>query len=166
MNLPAFLYPKNPPPDSRSSIGLLIARVAAGLMVAPHGFYKAMGGVSMLAGGLEKGGMPAPTLLAWCATLAELVGGLLMVLGLGARLAAASVAFTLTVAWLLVHRGDISKIGAQGGPAFEYPFLLSMVALAIAIAGPGMYSIDAKLFGKRTEERLGERPGDKPKDEV
>jgi putative oxidoreductase len=149
MNLPAILYPKNPPPDSRSSIGLLIARVAAGLVVAPHGFYKAMGGAAGLAAGLAKGGMPAPTLLAWCATLAELVGGLLMVVGLATRFAAASVAFTLTVAWMLIHSGDIAKIGAQGGAAFEYPFLLSMVAIAIAVAGPGMYSIDAKLFGKR-----------------
>lgn len=149
MNLRPILYPENPPPDSRSSIGLLIARVGAGLVVVPHGYYKAIDGAAGLAAGLAKGGMPAPTLLAWCAMLAELADGLLMIVGLATRFAAASVAFTLTVAWMLIHSGDIVKIGAQGGAAFEYPFLLSIVAIGIAIAGPGMYSLDAKLFGKR-----------------
>ena len=64
------------------------------------------------------------------------------------RPAAASVSFTMVVAWATMHLNDLPNIGAQGGPAFEYPFLLSIAALAIALAGPGRFSLDAKIFGR------------------
>ncbi|NUQ76004.1 MAG: DoxX family protein [Polyangiaceae bacterium] len=134
---------------SRVDLSLLIVRVATGLMILPHGIYKLMDGASGLAKGLAAGGLPAAGLFAWCATLAEAVGGALMVLGLLTRPASAAVSFTMVVAWVMVHLGDLPKIGAQGGAAFEYPFLLSMAALAIAIAGGGRYSLDARLFDKR-----------------
>jgi putative oxidoreductase len=118
-------------------------------MILPHGYYKLMGGPAGLAQGLAAGGLPAALLLAWCATLAELVGGALMIIGLATRPAAAAVSFTMVVAWAMVHLKDIPKIGAQGGAAFEYPFLLSIAALAIAIAGAGKYSVDARLSGRR-----------------
>jgi putative oxidoreductase len=137
------------PGPNRVDLALLIVRVAAGLMILPHGYYKLWGGVSGLAQGLAAGGLPAAGLLAWCATLAELVGGALMVIGLATRPASAVVSFTMVVAWAMVHLKDIPKIGAQGGAAFEYPFLLSMAALAIAISGAGRFSLDAKLFDRR-----------------
>lgn len=118
-------------------------------MILPHGIYKIMGGAAGLAQGLAAGGLPAAGLFAWCATLAEGVGGALMVIGLATRPASAAVSFTMVVAWVMVHLGDLPKIGAQGGAAFEYPFLLSMAALAIAIAGGGRYSLDARFFDKR-----------------
>lgn len=127
---------------------LLLVRAATGLVVVPHGVYKLLGGPAGLAGGLAAMGFPAPTLLAWCAVLAEAVGAALMVLGLATRPAAASVSFTMVVAWATMHLNDLPNIGAQGGPAFEYPFLLSIAALAIALAGPGRFSLDAKIFGR------------------
>ncbi len=146
MKLGALLVPGG---DRLEAVGLAIARVATGLLLAPHGWMKVTGGVSGLAGGLAAKGLPAPTLLAWCAALAELVGGLLLALGLFARPAAIAVAATMTVAWLTMHTGDIANIGTGKGPAFEYPFLLSLIAIAIAIAGPGRWSLDARLFGAR-----------------
>lgn len=145
MNLRGTL---NPEPGRFGPIALFIVRVATGLVVLPHGYYKAMGGVAGLAGGLASKGVPAATLLAWCATLAEFVGAALMVLGLLTRPAAASVSFTMVVAWATMHLSDLPNIGAKGGPSFEYPFLLSMTALAIAIAGPGRYSLDERFFGR------------------
>jgi putative oxidoreductase len=149
MNLPSLLYPR-PEPHVLGSIGLLLVRLATGLMLVPHGYAKISGDVVLLAAGLASKGFPAPTLLAWCATLAELLGGLFVALGLLTRPAAAVVAFNMVVAWASMHLGDIAKIGGPGGSAFEYPFLLSMTALAIAIAGPGRYSLDAVLFGPKT----------------
>jgi len=135
-------------PGRSASVGLLVARVATGLVLAPHGWIKLADGAQKLAGGLTAKGIPAPHLFAWCATLSELVGSLLVMIGLLTRPAAAVVSFTMVFAWISSHLADASKIGAPGGAAFEYPFLLSMVALALAIAGPGRYSVDAVL-GRR-----------------
>jgi putative oxidoreductase len=49
-----------------------------------------------------------------------------------------------------MHLPDAAKIGGPGGSAFEYPFLLSINALALAIAGGGRQSLDAVLFGRKT----------------
>jgi len=142
MSTRALLYPDS---ARTSSIALLLVRVGAGAMLFPHGLFKLMGGVSGFAGGLASRGWPAPTLLAWSATLAELVGGALMVVGLFTRPAAAAAALTMLVAWSTSHLGDLPKIGRSGGAAFEYPFLLMICALAIAIAGPGRFSLDARV---------------------
>lgn len=130
-------------PDRKTDIALLVVRAASGLVLAPHGAYKLADGAQKLAEGLASKGLPAPTLLAWCATLAELVGAALMVLGLLTRPAAAVVSFTMVFAWASMHLADAVNIGTKGGPSFEYPFLLSMTALAVALAGPGRYSVDA-----------------------
>ena len=150
MNLRAAL---NPEPGRFGPLALFLVRVATGLVVFPHGYFKVMGGVAGLSAGLASKGVPAAPLFAWCATLAEFVGGLLMVLGLLTRPAAASVAFTLFVAWSTMHLGDLPNIGAKGGASFEYPFLLSITALAIALAGPGRYSLDAIVFKRGRSSR-------------
>jgi len=141
VNLRALLLPNL---ERNGSIALLITRAATGLLLVPHGYYKIAAGPAGLAAGLAAKGFPAPLLMAWCAALAELVGGLCLALGLLGRLAAIAVSFTMVVAWVSMHLGDIATIGK--GSAFEYPFLLSMTALAIAISGPGKLSLDAKLF--------------------
>lgn len=147
MNVHALLYP-----DARrtGSIALLLVRLGAGLMLAPHGWAKLMSGPAGLAGGLAQQGLPAPTLLAWCATLAELFGGLFVALGLLTRPAAAAASFTMVVAWATMHLADAAQIGAgANGARFEYPFVLSICFLAVAIAGGGRYSLDAVLFGRK-----------------
>lgn len=143
-NLSALLSPG----PTRVDFALLLVRAVTGLVVLPHGYFKAMGGVAGLTQGLAAGGLPAAGFFAWCATLAEFVGAALMVVGLATRPAAASVSFTMFFAWVMVHLKDIPKIGGPGGASFEYPFMLSITALAIALSGAGRLSLDARLFGR------------------
>jgi putative oxidoreductase len=135
-------------PTRFASVALLIVRVATGVVLAPHGWYKLVDGAQRLSGGLAAKGWPIPYVLAWCATLVELLGAALLIAGLFTRPAAALVSLTMIVAWSSSHLEDLPKIGAAGGAAFEYPFLLSMTALAIALAGPGRLSADAALEGR------------------
>jgi putative oxidoreductase len=111
----------------------------------PHGVYKLLGGAKGLAAGLASRGAPAPIALAWCATLAEAVGGLLVAIGLLTRPAAAAACVTMVVAWSTSHLGDAIRIGTAKGGVFEYPLLLSVLFLTIALAGPGRYSVDARI---------------------
>jgi putative oxidoreductase len=146
MKLRALLLPDL---QRTAPVALLIIRAATGLVLVPHGYMKATGAVTGLAAGLATKGLPAPSLLAWCATLAELVGGLCLAAGLLARPAAAVMSFTMVVAWSTSHLGNIPDIGGPRGGVFEYPFLLSVIALALAISGPGRLSLDRILFGGR-----------------
>jgi putative oxidoreductase len=142
VNLRALLLPDL---NQKGPIALLLIRAATGLVLVPHGYFKLMGGPAGLAAGLAAKGFPAATVLAWCATLAELVGGLCLAVGLLGRPAAAVVSFTMVVAWASSHLGNIADIGGPKGGAFEYPFVLSVIAFALAFSGPGRLSLDAVL---------------------
>src|SRR5918996_675652 len=63
--------------------GLAILRIVLGIAMLVHGWSKLSGGVDNVAGFF--GGMleiPAPGLTAWVVTIVELVGGILLVVGL------------------------------------------------------------------------------------
>ncbi len=148
MKLKSLLLPD---PERYAPIALLIVRASAGLLLVPHGYAKLFGGLSGFAEGLAARGYPAPFVLALCAGLGEFAGGLGMAFGFLTRPAALSAALTMIVAWSTTHLADAPKIGSVQGTRFEYPFLLSLIAIAIAISGPGRYSLDERVFGKKSE---------------
>lgn len=151
MNLRSFLQPGS---SRLAPVAVLIARVATGLILVPHGVSKVFGGgAAGLAAMLAQKGAPFPILLAWCSSLAELFGGLFLALGLLTRPAAIVVALNMIVAWATVHLAQAADIGTAKGGLFEYPFLLSILAVAFAVGGPGQHSLDARIFGDDTERR-------------
>lgn len=123
--------------ERSSSAGLLIIRILMGLAIASHGYQKIFGGqIEMLAGGLVAMGMPAPTLLAWLAALSEFAGGLCIALGLGTRIAAFFVFFTMSVAFFGAHAKDPFQVK-------ELAYLFGAVALGLIFTGGGAWSLDA-----------------------
>ena len=125
-----------------------MVRVAAGLMLVPHGAQKLFGwfgGYGLEATGqffVGKLGLPAS--FAILAGVIEFGGGLLLAAGLATRAAAALVFGLMAVAVLYVHLGA-GFFWTSGG--YEYPLLWGIVALAYAIRGGGRYSVDA-LIGR------------------
>lgn len=122
--------------------GLAVLRVFAGVALAfAHGMGKippAEGFVGMV-GGL---GLPAPEVMAWLSGIAEFVGGILLALGLLTRPAAFLIVGNMMVAVIFAHAGD----------AFldrERALLFLFIALAFLLAGPGRYSADAAIGGRR-----------------
>jgi putative oxidoreductase len=142
VKLPAFLVQTS---ERSQALGLLLPRAAAGVFLVPHGILKLVHGAHGVAHSLATKGLPAPNALAYCAAFAELLGGLCLALGFLARPAGAVVAFTMTVAWTTMHTGDLRHLGTGGGSIVEYPILLSILGLAVAIAGPGPISLDRNL---------------------
>jgi putative oxidoreductase len=130
------------------SVALLIVRVVVGLTVAAHGAQKAFGwwggpGMTGWTGALKYMRVrPAMPQAIFSAAL-ELVGGVALAVGLLTPLAAFAIIATQLVAVALVHipKGFWSS---KGG--YEFNLALLAGVFAVAIAGPGAYSLD-RLFG-------------------
>ena len=129
-----------------------IARLALGVMILPHGLQKTLG----LLGGYGFSGtmqfftetMGIPWIFAFAAILAESVGGLMLILGLGARLASALVGITLFVAALTSHVQHgffMNWFGQQKGEGIEFFILALGLALIVILKGAGKFSVDRTL---------------------
>ncbi|CCQ92006.1 putative membrane protein [Nitrospina gracilis 3/211] len=117
-------------PFSYPEIGLLILRVAVGVVFVYHGSMKLFGpgGVSGFAGTLAQLGVPTPGINAWLATLAEFLGGMALIFGVYARWATLPLIFVMLVAILTVHGPNGFSMRNNG---FEYQFTLIAALAAI-----------------------------------
>lgn len=127
--------------------GLLILRVVIGAVMAAHGAQKLFGwfgggGPKGTAAWLESMGFKPGGLHAAVNGLAELGGGLLLIVGLLTPLAAAAVAGVMLVAIATVHLPH-GFFNSSGG--YEFNLTLIGAALALAFAGPGRWSLDRAL---------------------
>jgi putative oxidoreductase len=88
-------------------------------------------------------GIGAP--LAVLAIAAEFLGGLGLIVGLLARIAALGVMTNMLVAIILVHRQVgffMNWAGKQAGEGFEFHLLAIAVAVGVLVKGAGAFSID------------------------
>ncbi|QCS53060.1 DoxX family protein [Priestia flexa] len=130
------------------SIGLLLIRLVIGLSFMAHGAQKLFGwfgghGLKGTGGWFESVGMKPGVRMALIAGLSELVGGALFAVGFLTPLAALMIAGTMFIAIIKVH-GPNGYWATQNG--YEYNLTLLVVAISIAIIGPGYYAIDALIF--------------------
>ncbi len=130
-------------------LGLLLLRLIMGAVGFYHGSQKLFGafdgvGVAKFAEALGKMNVPFPYLSAVLAGGAELVGGLLMAVGLCTRIGAAFFAFTMGVAITLAHP---DHFGADKN-GMEYPLTLGVICLALVLSGAGRFSADRYFFGQ------------------
>lgn len=134
------------------SLPLLIARLALGGVMLPHGLQKTLGlfggyGFAKTMGALTtQVGMPAS--LAFLVILSESVGSLGLILGLLTRVAAFGCASVMVGAIVMVHVHNgffMNWAGNQGGEGFEYHVLALGLALALVVGGGGRASVDRSL---------------------
>lgn len=137
---------------TRASSTALIARVALGAVMLPHGAQKVFGWF----GGYGFTGtmsfftdtMGIPWLFALAAVLAESLGALALLLGVGTRLAAMAIGTNMVVAALTTHVQNgffMNWAGNQQGEGFEYHILAFALALILVVLGGGIASVDARL---------------------
>lgn len=128
--------------------GLLIIRLVIGVLFIGHGAQKLFGwfggyGLKGTGGWFDSIGIKPGVTLALFAGLAELLGGILFALGLLTPLAAILIAGTMAMAIIKVHAQNGLWATANG---YEYNLTLLIVAIGIALIGPGQYALDAFLF--------------------
>ena len=126
--------------------GLLILRLVVGLLIAGHGVQKVsfrLGG-NGLAGGTEEfrhDGFRGGRLTALVAGASQLGSGLFLAAGLLTPLAAMAAMGVMTVAGT-VKRPKGLWVQNDG---YEYPLVLVVVSAALALTGPGRWSVDHAL---------------------
>ena len=123
---------------SLQSWGLAVLRVVVGIVFAVHGYQKLFTlGIHGVAGMFGHMGIPLPGFFAVVVTLVEFVGGILLILGVATRIAAAFIACDMLVAILAVHL----KNGFFNPRGFEFPLTLLASAICLVLAGGGALSL-------------------------
>ncbi len=88
-------------------------------------------------------GLPAPGPTAYFVSILELVGGILLALGLGSRLIALLLTVNMTVAYITGDREALLSIFSDPDKfSAAAPFTYLMASLVILIFGPGRFSLD------------------------
>ena len=149
-----------PAPAWTTSTGLLVIRVAIGAAFILHGIPK----IQDPTGWMNAMGNPPPAFLQAAAAVIEVGGGALLVLGLLGRVAASLLVAQMIAALALVHipHGD-PFVGTPGRSSAELAVAYLAVSLLLAVTGPGQWSLDAMLFGMRSEAAKEKRiPGPAP----
>ena len=126
------------------NFALLMMRVCLGLSLAMHGYGHFFRGGKIAGTGrwFASLGMKPGILHAWLASVTEFVAGLGFALGLFTTLDAAGFVGLLFVAVWTVHRFNGFFVLKEG---WEYVTVLMVVAVGIAMIGPGEWSLDDKL---------------------
>lgn len=132
-------------------LALLFLRLALAAVLLYHGVPKLMN-FGATVGAFQSMNLPAPTLTAGFALLAEVVGGILILIGVASDIAALLVIIDMLGAIAFVHWGNGFDF-TKGG--WEHPFTVLVMALTVALAGPGRHTIGSKRGYKGTERRRG-----------
>ena len=128
----------------RGSIAVLILRLVTGVAFLFHGWGKIQNPLHWLD---QMPGHP-PGFVQALAALAEFGGGIGLLLGLLTPLCCAGLVCTMLVAiYTHVSRGD--PFVSKGGGSYELATVFLVIAVALLFLGPGRYSLDQRLLGKR-----------------
>ena len=128
------------------NLALLVLRCGLGAVMLAHGINHIYGGGKIAGTGrwFESLGMKPGIVHAWLASITEVVGGALLVLGLLTPLGGAAIIGVMLVAGITNHRGNGFFI-FRPGEGWEYVLTLGLAGFAIAVLGAGEWSLDHAL---------------------
>jgi putative oxidoreductase len=119
--------------------GKLVLRLVLGVLVLFHGVAKVIGGPAFVMGLVAKAGLPAA--FGYLVYVGEVLGPLLIILGIWTRVGALLIVADLVVAVLLADMGQLFKINQYGGYALELEAMYLFSGVAVALLGAGRYSL-------------------------
>ena len=128
--------------------GITLVRLMTGLLFAIHGYQKFAGGLGGVAAFFTKAAIPFPGLMAPFIAILELVGGILLILGVATRVVACLFALEMLVTTLWV------KIPGPGWNASDLDRMLLVACVLFVLAGPGAAALD-RLWWEREEVGKG-----------
>ena len=133
----------------------LVAHIVVGWVFLWSGWGK-LNALPQVTENFRSWNIPFPEILTPFVSGVEFVGGILLLVGLFTRIAAAPLVAVMIVAIIAAKLGDINSLETLLG--FEEMSYLALF-LWLAIAGPGPISLDYLLTKGRRESHHRDRPG-------
>lgn len=132
-------------PYSNSDYAALALRLSSGVLFLAHGLLKVnVFTIAGTVGYFESLGLPA--ILAYLTIVAEIGGGIALILGVATRLvSAALIPVLLGATW--VHLGNGWVFSNEGG-GWEFPLFWAAVQGAIVLLGSGAYALRIPIVNK------------------
>lgn len=125
-------------------VALLLLRLWAGVVILAHGVNHGRSQEGTARWFASKG-FRSPQLNARVSASSEIAVGLGLIAGFLTTLSAAVLVSTMFVAFWSIHRFAGFFVFHRPDEGWEYVATLSVVATALAIAGPGRFSVDQAL---------------------
>lgn len=134
--------------STRQDVALLIGRVALGVVLVAHGWQKFFTyGIAGTTASFEQMGIPLAGAAAIFAAVVELIGGILLIVGLAVPLVGLLVAINMIGALLFVHAPNGVFVGDGG---YELVLVIGALGVVFAGLGAGGYALDRLIAGRRT----------------
>jgi putative oxidoreductase len=127
----------------KNEIGALILRLTLGAIFFIHGVVKFQGGIENTAGWFESLGLPGVT--AYGVALLEIIGGILLIIGLATRLVAALFALLMIGATVKVKLA-IGFLGNGQMAGYELDLAFLAIAVYLVINGSKVFSLSKLIF--------------------
>lgn len=136
----------------------LLARIGFGFVFMAHGWQKISIGVMPTAREFEGMKVPFPTAAAIYSSFTELLGGAALFVGLALPVVGVLLFVDMAAAFALIHvkHGVFlvdHNLAVKNG--FELALVLGLAALLFGFGGAGRFTIDRRLFPRRSEQPAG-----------
>lgn len=122
---------------STEDLGKLVLRLTTGGLILLHGVHKVLYPSSLDFIRKLLISMDLTPLLAYGVYLGEMVGGLMVVLGVYSRMGGALIVGNMLFALVLAHRDELWTLSSTGGWAMELQAFFLFCGLAIILLGSG-----------------------------
>ena len=125
--------------NSMDSLGKLVLRLTVGGLLLMHGVHKLLDGIDPIKHMLAAHGLPDA--LGYGVYLGEVVGPILVILGLFSRVGGLLIVADLIVAVVLARMADLLVITSAGSYALETEVFLLFGGVAVILLGAGSLSL-------------------------
>lgn len=133
------------------AVAQFILRLSIGFLFAAHGWQKfSQFTIEGTTASFAQMGVPAAGIVAPVVATLELVGGIALILGIATRVSGALLALDMVGAIVTAH-AQAGIFVTNGG--FELVLALGAAAAALALMGPGSWSVDQLIFGRKRAKR-------------
>ena len=125
-----------------NDLGIMILRVALGMLMLLHGIAKIQHGTGFIEGVFEQNGLPK--FLAYLVYLGEIIAPLMLIIGFRTRLASILLGGTMVVVVITAAMDKMGKLTEVGAWALEVQALFFFGALALFFTGGGKFAASTK----------------------